>query len=574
METLVMPHQAVDAIDAKSVLVLAPHPDDEAIGCGGAIALPVRNGARVRVVIATDGAGPGGEGEATPSIREAESRQAARVLGYGEPVFWGVPDRSLAYGEHLVRRIGDVLEDADLVYVPGLQEMHPDHRALALATAEALRRRGGTTRLAQYEVGVPLMPNLLLDITPVRETKQRAIACFASQLQLRPYDEYAAALNRFRAYSLAPSVEAAEAFHVVAARDLDELLGGIADPAQARQQRLGLPVVPSDLPLVSVVVRTMGRPECAQALDSIALQTWPNIEVVLVDASGHAAAPAIEACGRHPVRHVRPGRPLERSAAGNAGLDAARGEWLIFLDEDDVFQPDHVARLAEAQRAAPASHAASAGVVVHGTDGLVDTYDGDVDFARMLAWNRLPIHAVLFRRSLLAHCRLDESLDLYEDWDFWLQVASRTRFVRVPGVSAIYRAGLGQSKVSDEAQAHARALTRDGIRARWLAACPPREFEWLVQSFREEIAERDRRVADLRHTDVQLREALEASRHEANVLRHAESDAIAQLERRLDARAELIELREERARIAGSWSWRVMGPFRIIGRALRRRAGR
>jgi len=568
METLVMPHEAASTIAARSVLVLAPHPDDEAIGCGGAIALHVRDGLPVRVVVVTDGAE---QGDAT---RETESRRAAEVLGYGEPRFLRLPDRGLAYGEDLVRHVGELLGEADLVYVPGLQEMHPDHRALALATAEAMRRRGGDARLLQYEVGVPLMPNLLLDITPVHEQKQAAIACFASQLQVRPYDEYAAALNRFRAYSLPPTVEAAEAFHVTAADALGGLLGGLGESHEARQRRLGLPVAPSDLPLVSVIVRTMGRRECAQALDSIALQTYPNIEVVLVEATGNPAPPAIERCGRHLVRHVRPGQPLARSAAGNAGLAAATGEHLIFLDEDDVFQPDHIARLVVALREAPASDAACAGVAVQGKDGLVDTYDGDIDFAGMLAWNRLPIHAVLFRRRLLEHCRLDETLDLYEDWDFWLQVASRTRFARVPGVSAIYRAGLGQSKVSDERDAHARAVTRDGIRAKWLAACPPREFEWLVQSFREQVAERDRRVADLRHTDAQLREALEASRHEVNVLLHAERDAIAQLERRLDARNELIELREERARITASLGWRLMGPFRILERKLRRMAGR
>jgi hypothetical protein len=128
--------------------------------------------------------------------------------------------------------------------------------------------------------------------------------------------------------------------------------------------------------------------------------------------------------------------------------------------------------------------------------------------------------------------------------------------------------------VSDEREAHARAVTRDAIRAKWLGACPPREFEWLVQSFREEIAERDRRVADLRHTDARLREALEASRHETNVQLHAERDKVAQLERRLDAREELLELREQRARLAASFSWRVMGPLRVLGRAMRRLARR
>src|SRR5262245_52353376 len=75
----------------ERLLVLAPHPDDEVIGCGGVVAQHLRDGRSVRVVIATDGAQAG-----LASVREEETRRGLTILG-GNPVvtFLRFPDRSL-----------------------------------------------------------------------------------------------------------------------------------------------------------------------------------------------------------------------------------------------------------------------------------------------------------------------------------------------------------------------------------------------------------------------------------------------------------------------------------------------
>jgi LmbE family N-acetylglucosaminyl deacetylase len=193
-------------------------------GCGGAIARHVAAGTPVKVVIATDGArkkGAEGVGEAERAhTRAGESRAAAKVLGYGEPEFWALPDRALAYGEPLIARVLAAMDGCDLVYAPALSEQHPDHRVLAMAALEAVKRKSGA-RLAFYEVGAPLAPNLLLDITPVQSVKQAAARCFGSQLETQRYDEQIAALNRYRTYTLRGDVAAAEAFHVVSSEELN-----------------------------------------------------------------------------------------------------------------------------------------------------------------------------------------------------------------------------------------------------------------------------------------------------------------------------------------------------------------
>ncbi len=225
-EDAIVPHKAASEIPAKSVLVLAPHPDDEVFGCGGAIARHVAAKVPVQVVVATDGAYKKGEMGVTDAerqrarTREDETRAAAKELGYGQPVFWNLPDRALAYGEPLIAKVLAAMDGIDLVYAPAVSEQHPDHRILAMAAVEAVKRKPGT-RLAFYEIGAPQRPNLLLDISPVQAVKQAAIACFRSQLETQRYDEQIAALNRYRTYTLRGNVTAAEAFFIVSAEELN-----------------------------------------------------------------------------------------------------------------------------------------------------------------------------------------------------------------------------------------------------------------------------------------------------------------------------------------------------------------
>lgn len=221
-EVSLIPYKAVKSLPAVSVLVLAPHPDDETYGCGGAIMGHVAHSVPVRVITLSDGGGSlgGAKREARVRERRDESRQAARVLGYGQPIFWDIPDRSLVYGERLISDIMGALAGIDLVYAPSLEELHPDHRAVAMAAIEAVRRTGGDIRLALYEVSAPLRPNALVDISAAAPRKAAAMQCFRSQLQDQHYDRQVSALNRFRTYTLPASISAAEAFVVVSADEL------------------------------------------------------------------------------------------------------------------------------------------------------------------------------------------------------------------------------------------------------------------------------------------------------------------------------------------------------------------
>jgi LmbE family N-acetylglucosaminyl deacetylase/2-polyprenyl-3-methyl-5-hydroxy-6-metoxy-1,4-benzoquinol methylase len=222
-EVSLIPYKPVHCIPASAVLVLAPHPDDEVYGCGGAILRHLALGIPVRVIIASDGGGNLSGAARAASILERfnESRAAADTLGYGAPIFWNLPDRAIDYGEALIARIVAAIGDADLIYAPAPSELHPDHRNLAMAAIEAVRRTGRGARLALYEISAPLQANVLLDISPVLARKEAAMACFKSQLRHQKYDLQIAALNRFRTYTLPPHVAAAEAYYLVSAEELD-----------------------------------------------------------------------------------------------------------------------------------------------------------------------------------------------------------------------------------------------------------------------------------------------------------------------------------------------------------------
>ena len=584
-----MPYEGARAIGARAVLVLAPHPDDEVFGCGGAIVGHVRRGEPVSVVILTNGEGQAHAGDdvAYMAIRQDESRRAAAVLGCAMPEFWELPDRGVEYGEVLIGRIVAAARDAgaDLVYAPSVFEMHPDHRALAMAAVEAVRRIGAGTRLAMYEVGVPLVRvNTLLDISAENATKHQAMACFGSQLAVQAYNEHIAALNRYRTYTLGPAVCAAEAFWVLAGEDLTAGLLEVFEPEYRRQGSLGLAMLPTDRPLVSILVRSMDRATLDTALDSVALQTYSNIEVVVVNAAGASHRELGGRCGRFPLRLVASGGVLPRSRAANLALDHAAGELLLFLDDDDWLAADHIDKLVRLLLASPGV------LAVHTATACVDGSGGGPVFDRpyravfQMMGNFLPIHSVLFRREVLEKgCRFDESLSVYEDWDFWLQVGTFSDIPMAPGVSAYYR--LHQSSgVHDETSLsgeHHRKIYR-----KW----SPRWSEDDVVALMCELHQWAQHQTDLdaARAGIAQRDA-EITRRDEEIARRDEG--IAERDQRLEfCDREIVALKEEVSRLADairtreglvmelqgrlealhqSTSWRISAPLRWLRQVIR-----
>lgn len=450
-ESGLVPYEAVKKIRQGRALVFAPHPDDEVFGCGGAIVSHLRDGDPVQVVILTDGGhplSPEHHGSDYPVTRRKESLEAASVLGYGEPVFWDFPDQGLEYNEKLIAKILEFMVSyrPEIVYLPNYQEIHPDHRVTSAAVTEAARRHQEPVTLAYYEVGQPITPNLLLDISDIREQKQKAIACFVSQLKVQSYLEQVSALNIFRTYTLPKTVIAAEAYFIIETSRINfgSHLWYVDLPSTDYSTVKAIEEY--DFPLVSVIVRTMNRPELRDALKSIAMQTYPMLEIVVVDSRGSGELHLDEWCGRYPLRVVCAGKPLNRPAAANQGLQAIKGEYFCFLDEDDLLHPDHVNNLVSNFRfkAAPAIYSG-----IDRTDENLQSeliYNDPFDQKRLFWENYIPIHALLFNSAAVSKaCRFDERFEIYEDWDFLIQVSLLGEFIHIDQITGLYRI-LGSSE--------------------------------------------------------------------------------------------------------------------------------
>jgi hypothetical protein len=120
-------------------------------------------------------------------------------------------------------------------------------------------------------------------------------------------------------------------------------------------------------------------------------------------------------------------------------------------------EPQHLERLIAALQAHPQAVGAYAGVRVETQDGAhLRDYDLPWSRQRLQGVNFLPIHAVLFRMESVRErgLRFDEQLPVLEDWDFWLQLTEAADLVHCPGVSAVYRQGLGQSALGDAQHPH------------------------------------------------------------------------------------------------------------------------
>lgn len=564
MESDLVPYAAMREIPAKRVLVLAPHPDDEVFGCGGAIAAHLRQDAVVQVVILTEG-----DLHGDPSVRAKESMAAAALLGYGTPEFWLEKDRSLVADERLVVRLAEKLHSTqvDLIYAPSPWEIHPDHRQTCLLAVEALKRTESPCRIAFYEIGAPLRPNLLLDITPYRALKEQAMACFASQMQHQAYGEHMAALNRYRTYTLPADIKAAEAFLLMSADELPAL----ADCLPAWAASPSPQALNRNPALVSILVRSTDRAYLLEALDSIALQTWPNIEVVVIAAKPeHKNLP--QRVGRHPVRLIPTDRPLDRATAANRALKEARGEYLLFLDDDDWLMPSHIARLVHVLERQSSAHAAYTGIVLVKPDGTPagQTLDLPFDWVRQRAGNLTPIHAVLFRSSLLSQgLAFDESLGIYEDWDFWLRLSQMTPLLHLPGISAAYRMH-ESSGVHDELMSANRAAK--DIQTDWQTRPPVTQDEVMhrVWAFTDLETQLLGMHADLGALQVSVTERQSQLEHVTLQLTQKEEqwfEAQKQLE---NLHAQLASAETTVDAMRHSRSWRLTAPVRTLGQLARK----
>ncbi|MEM9290103.1 MAG: PIG-L family deacetylase [Acidobacteriota bacterium] len=463
-DALRLPPGVVTEVKAKKALVLAPHQDDEVLGCGGVIAEVVGAGGEVEVIFLTDGSGGVEEiadREAYAQRRRQESAEVADLMGF-HAVSWEFPDGALAHhGEELEEKLAAALQsfEPDLLLVISPLEVTSDHRATFAALHRLLGRQRPGHGLAEllretaiwvYEINHPLDPEILVDAGAHLPLLEQAMGIYDSQQERHDYWRAGLALRRYRTLSLGPEIEAAEAFVALTLEDfttrspsgLIRRLGGVPERLELREG-----------PSISVIVRTLDRPEMlAEALDSLDTGLYRRVEIVLVNDGGEP--PKVPESLGLEVVEVNLERNRGRAGAANAGIEAATGEVIAFLDDDDLAYPEHFATLARALSALEVKVAyVDAAVCVYELDGKTGRrpaerrlpYSRDFDRHRLLLDNYIPFHTVALRREALADLEriegqvFDESLPFFEDWDFLLRLSREVPFHHVPAVTCEYR---------------------------------------------------------------------------------------------------------------------------------------
>ena len=214
-------------LDPTRVLVIAAHPDDELLGCGGTVARHARAGARVTSVIVCEGEslryGPKGVGQ------WSHVGSAAGVLGVQDVRLLAFPDQRLDTFtltdvierlEQIVREVqpqvvygqfgGDVNRDHQLVFQALLVATRPTETSIEAVYAF------DTASSTEWAYPRTFVPDTWVDIADTLETKIQAMACYESEVREYPHPRSLEALRyRARAWGAQVCLEAAEVFMTV-----------------------------------------------------------------------------------------------------------------------------------------------------------------------------------------------------------------------------------------------------------------------------------------------------------------------------------------------------------------------
>lgn len=212
-----------DLKDNEKILIVAPHPDDESLGCGGLLAI---YGKQCDVLLLTDGRKGKSKkrkdysDEEIISVRKQELCNSLDIAGVQNMFCLDVPDSTLKKARKQAMKF-----DASgyrYIFVPNSKENHPDHKA-ANRFFKAMRFWGKTkARIYEYEVWTPLqVVDVLIDISEYEDKKIQMIKQHVSQLEDKDYLNAGMGLSHYRGISCGSS--AAEAFYYSPASIVDKV---------------------------------------------------------------------------------------------------------------------------------------------------------------------------------------------------------------------------------------------------------------------------------------------------------------------------------------------------------------
>lgn len=465
-ELQLIPYETSD-LRGKKVLIISPHPDDETLGCGGCICLHRMAGDSVKVVCLTNGAKGGTDGDidktAYVDLRYKELREACDRLGVDDLEYWNYEDRALFDSPEMIEKLVELLNTyrPGLVFAPSPMEIHPDHRASVTFFEEAVCRLNFDFEIAFYEIGYPMLINTLVDISDVMETKKRAMAAYASQLDERNYDVVAISMNRYRCLTLPKTVTYAEGLFMCNATEVRKT-GGIGliskkmhryeiekEFERSKSMMRHHEERTNQTPRISVILPTYNRREILkETIRSVLSQTYRNFELIVVNDGGADVRDIIDAFeGDGRIEYIVHPENLGVAAARNTGLKAARGEYIAYIDDDDIYYPDHLETVVrELEKGVyPVVYTGANALTrewITGRYVIVDEtlgFNAEYDPEKLLVGNYIPTLNIAHRKELIDEMGLfDETMETHEDWDLWIRFSLKYEFSHIDRITTAF----------------------------------------------------------------------------------------------------------------------------------------
>jgi len=200
--------------------------------------------------------------------------------------------------------------------------------------------------------------------------------------------------------------------------------------------------------MVSVIVPTFNRPNLlSNALQSILKQTYQHFEIIVVNDGGMGVENIVSSLNNNNIIYKEHSMNRGLAAARNTGIRLAGGKYIAYLDDDDIFYPNHLETLigilqtsnykvayTDAYRAFHVHEGKGEKYIVTKKD---IPYSFDFDYDKILVHNYIPVLSIMHERSCLDKVGyFDEMLRTHEDWDLWVRMSRKYKFVHKKEITA------------------------------------------------------------------------------------------------------------------------------------------
>jgi LmbE family N-acetylglucosaminyl deacetylase/GT2 family glycosyltransferase len=416
------------------ILCIAPHPDDEVIGCGGMLAFHAQRGDVVRVLVLS------GDGDSvTAKCREGECRTGLAQLGVSDVCFLGLLDGALDTDPGLDLALSRELQSfkPELIYAPSPFEMHSDHRA-AFSALAGMGKSHGDPRVLLWGVNSPAPREILFDTTQWMSAKARAIRAHRSQNPAGRLARQVLALDCAATINVdLPEVEAVEAFG-------DRLLSDLVAFGTSRSPLQSIAV--TELPSTTAVLTSFNKCEdVRENLRAIFKQSVPFESVVVVDnASSDGTVEMIRAEFPQVRLTVMPNSDYGACETFNVGFASSHSDFTAILDDDIVMPPEWLEKTLKRMMEEPETTAIVSTKVVE--PGMPDSYKNSPELNTERYMSTFRGCASLARTSALREARFyDARLFIYgNERDLTCRLLNLGyRVLQYPGAEVFHKTPFG-----------------------------------------------------------------------------------------------------------------------------------